>query len=65
MVVLPELSSGQTVALSRLEPLFAAPGAGDARPLGEPHLSRQPLRLAPGGAAGGVLVDPADSPCRP
>ncbi|MEM7350281.1 MAG: sigma 54-interacting transcriptional regulator [Acidobacteriota bacterium] len=47
VVTLPEMVSGETVRLSRLEPLFAAPGSSDVRPLGEPHLSRKPLHLAP------------------
>ena len=61
LVTLPELGSGQAVALSRLEPLFAAPGEGDARPLAEPHLSRKPLRLVPG-RPGEVLLARAGSP---
>jgi len=55
---LPELVSGQTVRLSRLEPSFAAPGrTGAIRPLGLAHLSRQPVRLIPGAEAGGVRID--------
>ncbi len=61
LVTLPELGSGQTVGLSRLEPLFAAPGSGSPRPLAEPHLSRKPLRLTPR-QAGEVLIERADSP---
>ena len=62
LVTLPELSSGQAVALSRLEPLFAPPGTGDTWPLAEPHLSRKPLRLAPGGKAGEIRLERAGSP---
>ncbi len=62
LVTLPELSSGQTVDLSRLEPLFAAPGSGGPRPLAEPHLSRKPLRLAPGMNPGEVRLETAGSP---
>ncbi len=61
LVTLPELRSGQAVALSRLEPLFAAPGLGDAEPLAEPHLSRKPLRLA-SAESGGVRLKRAGSP---
>ncbi|MEM7584465.1 MAG: sigma 54-interacting transcriptional regulator [Acidobacteriota bacterium] len=41
--VLTALVSEQDVALSRLEPLFAAPGQGQRRPLADPHVSRRPL----------------------
>ncbi len=57
--VLPALTSGKDVSLSRLEPVFAAsvPPAGarvedtvaagaGRRPLADPHLSRRPIRLA-------------------
>ena len=44
--MLTALASGQDVSLSRLEPLFSAPGQADRRPLADPHLSRQPLLLA-------------------
>src|SRR6185295_15861913 len=40
-VILPELVSGRTVPLSRLEPAFTQPGSSAAAPLGEVHLSRQ------------------------
>ncbi len=62
MVALPELMSGQTVSLSRLEPLFAAPGEAEARPLAESHLSRKPLRLTEGEHAGTVRIEQAGSP---
>ena len=71
LVTLPELGSmtparlrrdGQPVNLSRLEPLFAAPGSGEARPLAEPHLSRKPLRLVPSGTPGEVLLARTGSP---
>ncbi|MEM7355780.1 MAG: sigma 54-interacting transcriptional regulator [Acidobacteriota bacterium] len=44
--VLTALASGQEVALSRLDPLFAAPGDAHRRPLADPHLSRRPFLLA-------------------
>ena len=54
------LDFGDGAPLSRLEPLFAAPGSA-ARPLEDRRLSRQPLRLAPA-AAGGFGVDRCGSP---
>ena len=56
-VLLPALSSGQEVALSRLAPLFAQPGAGGAaRPLADPHLSRSPIHLIPGEQPGSLRI---------
>jgi two-component system, NtrC family, nitrogen regulation response regulator GlnG len=55
-VALPEISSGRTVELSRLDPLFSPPGGGVAEPLADPHLSRSPLLLGPGPTPGSVLV---------
>ncbi len=57
LVTLPELSSGRTVALSRLEPLFGAPGSAEARPLGEPHVSRTPLGLLAGSNPGEIQLE--------
>ncbi|HSF43746.1 MAG TPA: sigma-54 dependent transcriptional regulator [Thermoanaerobaculia bacterium] len=55
-VLLPALASGKLVELSRLTPLFAAPGSGDVRPLADPHLSRQPIQLVPGESPGSVRI---------
>src|SRR5262245_60242414 len=52
---LPELARGGTAALSRQEPSFAPPGAASGAPLGDLHLSRKPLRLAPAPGGGVVL----------
>lgn len=41
---LPELMAGRPVHLSRLEPMFFAPGSGKGRPLADSHLSRTPIR---------------------
>ena len=60
LVALPELHSGQAVDLSRLEPLFAAPGESAAQPLADPQLSRKPLHLA-AATDGGVLIERAGS----
>ncbi|MES1241890.1 MAG: sigma 54-interacting transcriptional regulator [Acidobacteriota bacterium] len=47
-VFLPDLARGRDVLLSRERPLFAAPGdPGAGIPLGDPFLSRSPLRLEP------------------
>ncbi|HEY0515182.1 MAG TPA: sigma-54 dependent transcriptional regulator [Thermoanaerobaculia bacterium] len=56
-VLLPALSSGRMVPLSRLAPLFAQPD-GEARPLADPHLSRSPIHLAPGDQPGSVRLTP-------
>jgi len=43
--VLDGLGAKEEEGLSRLEPLFAPPGGGTARPLADPHISRSPLLL--------------------
>jgi two-component system nitrogen regulation response regulator GlnG len=53
--VLPELAAGRSVLLSRSSPDFLG-ADGVARPLADLHLSRSPLRLSPGGEAGGVRL---------
>jgi len=63
-VALPDLVSGQTVRVSRLEPTFAPSGRGDLRPLALPHLSRQPVLLVPGGEPGSVILDAGASRTR-
>lgn len=55
-VALPELVSDRELLLSRLEPRFASPSEGTRRPLADPHLSRQPIRLTPG-LGGTVRLD--------
>ena len=62
--LLPELRPGGEVALSRVAPRFAPVGspAEDGEPLGDPHLSRQPLRMAPGPAGGLRLIVEAARP---
>lgn len=45
---LTELCSGQEAVLSRIAPLFAAPGRVERRPLIDPYISRRPLRFQPG-----------------
>ena len=40
-------AAGRPISVSRLDPFFAQPvGGGADRPLVDPHLSRQPLRVA-------------------
>jgi two-component system nitrogen regulation response regulator GlnG len=53
-LTLPELAPGEVVALSRVEPGFAAPGETRKRPLAEPHLSRRPLHLIASGKRVGL-----------
>lgn len=53
-------SAGQRRPLSRVEPRFSSPGRSPMRPLGDPHLSRQPVVLE-GLENGGVRVHPAPS----
>ena len=60
--VLQDLASGRQVALSRLEPLFAAPGSSVRRPLADPFLSRRPLILK-AAAAGAVHMTKVGTDC--
>jgi two-component system nitrogen regulation response regulator GlnG len=63
-VLLPALTSGRPVPLSRHAPLFAQPGSAEARPLADLHLSRQPVSLAPGGQAGSIRIGAASEGSR-
>lgn len=45
---LTELFSGREAVLSRIAPLFSAPGRIERRPLIDPYISRRPLRFQPG-----------------
>lgn len=51
-VALVALASGDTVTLSRLEPLFSTPGTALRRPLADPHVSRRPVGLSPASDGG-------------
>jgi two-component system nitrogen regulation response regulator GlnG len=55
-VLLPALSSGVPVPLSRLTPLFAQPGSDQTRPLVDPYLSRSPVQLVPQGQQGDIRI---------
>lgn len=57
LVALPELLQGREVWLSRLAPLFSSPERPTRRPLGDQHVSRSPIRLAPGPQEGDLLLD--------
>ncbi|MDX1997101.1 MAG: sigma 54-interacting transcriptional regulator [Thermoanaerobaculia bacterium] len=46
-VVLTQLAAGREQRVSRLEPLFAAPGSAHGLPLASPFLSRRPLVFLP------------------
>jgi two-component system nitrogen regulation response regulator GlnG len=61
---LGDLGGGRVALLSRNEPGFAAPGSADLRPLGDLHLSRSPLRFAPGREPGSYRLDVAGSRTR-
>jgi len=60
---LPQLASGRSISLSRLEPLFADPADPDAepQPLADAHLSRAPLLLKPGADTGSIVLENAGS----
>ena len=49
------LDVGATVDVSRLEPHFSVPHGGEARPLGDPHVSRKPIRIH--ASSSGVLLE--------
>jgi len=55
-VALQGVASGRSDALSRGEPGFAPPGGTRVRPLADPYLSRQPLVVEPGRAAGSLRL---------
>jgi DNA-binding NtrC family response regulator len=60
---LADLSRGREALLSREQPRFAVPGALTGEPLGDPFLSRQPLRFVPLGD-GSVQLDASGSRTR-
>ncbi|MCH9648892.1 MAG: sigma-54 dependent transcriptional regulator [Deltaproteobacteria bacterium] len=60
VALLTALAADREVALSRLEPVFAPLRKGASLPLGDPHLSRQPIWLKPL-EGGGVRVDGCDA----
>jgi two-component system nitrogen regulation response regulator GlnG len=62
-VFLSELVRGRHALLSRQEPRFTAPCSAAGEPLGDPFLSRRPLRLEPL-AGGGVRLRRDGSPTR-
>jgi two-component system, NtrC family, nitrogen regulation response regulator GlnG len=58
--LLTGLESGRSFELSRLEPVFAAPGARDSRPLADHRISRVPVVMR-GAGAGAVTIECGDS----
>ena len=46
-ILLPELTRGETVRLSRLEPIFPSLTDAEPRPLADPRISRRAILLAP------------------
>jgi DNA-binding NtrC family response regulator len=61
---LADLAAGRGTEVSRTAPEFAAPDGGAPGPLGDPHLSRSPLRLQPLPATGGLRLLIAESRTR-
>jgi two-component system nitrogen regulation response regulator GlnG len=53
---LARLFAGHAEVLSRSEPDFAPPGRVRGHPLGDPYLSRRPIRLAPGTERGSIRL---------
>lgn len=61
--ILDALAAGRAVGLSRNAPDFAKPGHALGTPLGDPFVSRKPIRFAP--APDGrvrLLIDPGSTP---
>lgn len=59
-VSLDGLSPDKPVPLSRIEPVFALPGAPGGEPLADDHISRKPIHFSLA-ADGGIRVDVGDS----
>jgi two-component system nitrogen regulation response regulator GlnG len=51
------IETGRTISLSRHEPLFAAPGGRERRPLADSAISRTPLQLTGTPEDGSVVLD--------
>ncbi len=62
-VALGEVASEGGVMLARRQLEFTAPGGGPSRPLGDPYLSRRPIRFA-ASRFGGLRIDCAGSGTR-
>ena len=58
------LASGRAVLLSRAEPDFTVPGELRGRPLGDPYLSRSPIRFAASEEPGAVRLQIHESRTR-
>ncbi len=63
-VLLHELATGTSVALSRKGPRFSAPGEHRSRPLEDVFLSRKPIRLIHDAGAERIRLRAAGSPTR-
>ncbi|HEX7477308.1 MAG TPA: sigma 54-interacting transcriptional regulator [Polyangiales bacterium] len=59
--VLKGLLVGQSIEISRVQPLFAHPGGSDAQPIADRHISRTPVRIEPG-AGGALWLDATQAP---
>jgi two-component system, NtrC family, nitrogen regulation response regulator GlnG len=60
-VALAGLVSGRREALARGEPAFSQPGSALLRPLADPYLSRQAIRILPGAEPGGICLGCGES----
>jgi two-component system nitrogen regulation response regulator GlnG len=60
-VALAGLLSGRREALARGEPAFSQPGSALLRPLADPYLSRQAIRILPGAEPGGICLGCGES----
>jgi two-component system nitrogen regulation response regulator GlnG len=58
---LTALAAGRPELLSRREPAFGPPGEPASRPLADPYVSRSPIRIEPGAAAGSVRLGPGEA----
>src|SRR5262249_26565457 len=62
-LLLEAVIAGNDVKLSRNDPDFLRPGRALGQPLGDPFVSRKPIRFAPGQGGGvRVLADPGGTP---
>ncbi len=55
------LAAGRMELLSRREPAFGPPGEPAVRPLADPYVSRSPIRIDPGEAAGSIRLSASET----
>jgi two-component system, NtrC family, nitrogen regulation response regulator GlnG len=61
-VALTALAAGRAEHLSRREPHFGQPGGVATRPLGDPYVSRSPIRIERGTAPGAIRLVCGETP---